>query len=53
MKLSDMEKKSVRLFVSSMTEPWSWGEMGANVIVGFPQYFNWTDKNDVPLDQIR
>jgi len=53
MKLGDDEVKSVDVFVLTLTEPLAWGELGRDALLGFPEFYYWSGRHDVPIGQMR
>jgi len=53
MKLEEAEINSMNLFVLTMTEPFAWGELGKDALIGYPEYYYWTNINDVPIGKMR
>ena len=53
MELNDEEVASLGVFVSNMTEPYGWGELGRNGLVGFPDQFHYSSVAEVPLEKMR
>ena len=53
MKLTDEEITSLGIFVSALSEPYGWGELGRNGLVGFPDQFHYKSESDVPLEKMR
>jgi len=53
MEMSEKEVRSVDVFVSMVTEPWAWGELGQDVLLGFPEYFYYDSTEEVPVDRMR
>jgi len=51
--LSEQQVKTLGLFVLSLTEPYGWGELGRNALIGFPEYFYWVNIEEVPIDKMR
>ena len=53
MNLSDQEIESLNVFISSLSEPNGWGELSKNCLLGYPDYFHYNSKEDVPMDHMR
>ena len=53
MKLTDEEVASLGIFVSMLSEPTGWGELGRNGLVGFPDHFLYDSVTEVPLEKMR
>jgi len=53
MKLKETEINSMNVFTLTMTEPFAWGELGRDALLGYPEYFNWTDVEQVPIRKMR
>jgi len=53
MNLSDQETQSLNVFISSLSEPNGWGELGKNCLLGYPDYFHYNSTEDVPMNQMR
>jgi len=53
MKLTDQEVSSLGIFVSIISEPYGWGELGRNGMVGFPDQFHYKSESEVPLEKMR
>ena len=53
MELNDDEVASLGIFVSTLTEPYGWGELGRNGLVGFPEQFLYNVVTEVPLEKMR
>ena len=48
-----VEVKSVKLFVLTLTEPHAWGVLGRDALVGFPEFYYWKERSEVPFEQMR
>ena len=54
MNLSDEEVDHLSVFiVNNMTEPYGWGELGKESLIGIPDFFHYRGVEDVPLDKMR
>ena len=54
MELNDEEVASLGIFVlESLSEPYGWGELGRNGLVGFPEWFQYKSTTEVPLEKMR
>ena len=53
MNLTDEEVSSLGIFVSTLNEPYGWGEFGRNGMVGFPNQFHYKSVSDAPLERMR
>ena len=53
MNLNDEEVERLKVFITTLSEPYGWGELGKDALVGFPDYFQYEGVGDVPMDKIR
>jgi len=53
MKLEEQEVKSIGVFVLTSTEPFAWGELGRDCLVGFPEFYHFNDVQEVPIQRMR
>ena len=54
LQLNDEEVASLGIFVlDSLSEPYGWGELGRNGLVGFPEWFQYRSITEVPLEKMR
>ena len=51
--INEVTVKPVKLFVLTLTEPHAWGVLGRDALVGFPEFYYWEDRSEVPLEQMR
>ena len=53
MNLSDEEVDHLSVYIVNMTEPYGWGELGKESLIGLPDYFHYESVADVPLERMR
>ena len=53
MGLSDEEVDHLSVFIGNMTEPYGWGELGKESLIGIPDHFHFTSVEDVPMERMR
>ena len=54
MNLSDEEVDHLSVFiVNNMTEPYGWGELGKESLIGIPDFFHYKSVEDVPMERMR
>ena len=53
MGLSDEEVDHLSVFIGNMTEPYGWGELGKESLIGIPDHFHFTTVEDVPMERMR
>ena len=51
--INEVTVKSLKLFVLSLTEPHAWGVLGRDALVGFPEFYYWKERSEVPFEQMR
>ena len=51
--INEVTVKSVKLFVLTLTEPHAWGVLGRDALVGFPEFYYWKERSEVPFEQMR
>ena len=53
MNLTDKDVETLSVFMLTLSEPFGWGELGKNSLVGFPEYLHYQSVNEVPLEKMR
>ena len=51
--INEVTVKSVKLFVLTLKEPHTWGVLGRDTLVGFPEFYYWKERSEVPFEQMR